>query len=369
MAGSDVGMQDMSVRRLIREHLVSVQTYDPVDPPEQLAKRAGIPEDQIVKLNGNENPRQPSENVREAVASAPFNLYPDPLQRSVRSALAEYTGMSEENIIAGAGSDELIDLLFRLFISPGDNILDCEPTFAMYGFCARVAGGTVRLAQRDELFDIDVHAVRHAIDERTKIIFVSSPNNPTGNLAAGKQIERLLETGLLVVVDEAYYEFCNSTVAHMIPYFDNLVVLRSMSKWGGLAGLRVGYGMMSRELVQHVIDIKSPYNLSVASEAALIASLQEAPTLMAEVDRIVQERGRMFDLLSTIQGVTPWPSAGNFLLCQFGPGRAGQVYDGLARRGIFVRKFGAERLQDHFRVSVGTSDQTDRLVDALKELV
>ena len=359
----------MSVRRLIRQHLVSVQTYDPVEPPELLAKRAGIPEDQIVKLNGNENPKPPPESVREAVASAPFNLYPDPLQRRVRSALAEYTGLGEENIIAGAGSDELIDLLFRLFISPGDNILDCDPTFAMYGFCARVAGGTVRLAQRDELFDIDVDAVREAIDERTKIVFVSSPNNPTGNLATTEQVVPLLETGLIVVVDEAYFEFCNTTAADMIPDYDNLVVLRSMSKWGGLAGLRVGYGLMSQELVQHVIDVKSPYNLSVTSEAALVASLKEAPALMTEVQRIVKERGRMFDLLSTIPGVTPWPSAGNFVLCQFEPGRAAEVYDGLAGRGIFVRKFGSMRLQDHFRVSVGTSDQTDRLIDALKELV
>ena len=359
----------MSVSRLIREHLVSVDTYDPVDPPELLAKRAGIPEERIVKLNGNENPRQPSSRVTQAVASAPFNIYPDPLQRRARAALSEHTGVGAESIIAGAGCDELIDLLFRLFISPGDNILDCEPTFAMYGFCARVAGGTVRMAQRDELFEIDVEAVTDAIDERTKIIFVSSPNNPTGNLASREQVERLLATGLLVVVDEAYYEFCGETAASMISDHDNLVVLRSMSKWAGLAGVRVGYGMMSPDLVNHIIDIKPPYNLSVTSEAALIASLEEAPVLMEEVDRIVGERGRMFELLAGIDGVTPWPSSGNFVLCQFPPGRSGEIYDGLAAQGIFVRKFGSERLGDHFRVSVGTPDQTDRFVEALRELV
>lgn len=359
----------MSVNKLIREHLVDVQTYDPVDPPEMLAKRAGIPADQIVKLNGNENPREPSARVKEAVAAAPFNLYPDPLQRSVRRALATYTGLDPSNIIAGAGSDELIDLLFRLFISPGDNILDCEPTFAMYGFCARVAGGEVRLAQRDEMFDVDVDAVTGAIDERTKIIFISSPNNPTGGLASQHQIEKLLETGLIVVVDEAYFEFSGATAADMVPEHENLVVLRSMSKWAGLAGLRVGYGLMSPELVQHVIDVKSPYNLSVTSEAALIASLQEAPTLMKEVNRIVAERERMSSLLSQIDGVTPWPSSGNFILCQFAPGRAGSVYEALAQKGIFVRKFGAARLQDHFRISVGTAEQTDRVIAAMREVV
>ncbi len=359
----------MSVKRLIRSHLVDVQTYDPVDPPELLAKRAGIPADQIVKLNGNENPREPSERVKEAVASASFNLYPDPLQRRVRDEIAAYAGLDRSNVIAGAGSDELIDLLFRLFISPGDNILDCDPTFAMYGFCTRVAGGEVRLVERDELFDIDVDEIKAAIDDQTKIIFISSPNNPTGNLATQEQIEQLLETGLIVVVDEAYFEFCNVTAAQMVPDHDNLVVLRSMSKWAGLAGLRVGYGMMSPDLVQHMIDVKSPYNLSVTSEAALIASLQEATTLMTEVNRIVGERDRMFGLLSDMIGVTPWPSAGNFILCQFAPGRSEPIYEALAQRGIFVRKFRSERLRDHFRVSIGTAEQTDRVVDALKELV
>jgi histidinol-phosphate aminotransferase len=359
----------MSVKKLIRSHLVDLQTYDPVDPPELLAKRAGIAADQIVKLNGNENPREPSQRVKDAVASAPFNLYPDPLQRRVRDEIAAYTGLGPENIIAGAGADELIDLLFRLFISQGDNILDCDPTFAMYGFCARVAGGEVRLAQRDELFDIDVDAINAAIDQRTKIIFISSPNNPTGNLATTEQVERLLATGLIIVVDEAYFEFCGVTAASMIKDNENLVVLRTMSKWAGLAGLRVGYGMMSPELVKHMMDIKSPYNLSVTSEAALIASLQEAPALMDHVNIIVAERDRMFGLLSKIDGVTPWPSSGNFILCQFAPGRAGDIYDGLAGQGIFVRKFGSPRLRDHFRVSVGTSEQTDKVVAALKELV
>jgi histidinol-phosphate aminotransferase len=359
----------MSVNKLIRSHLVDVTTYDPVDPPELLAKRAGIPADQIVKLNGNENPREPSQRVKDAVASASFNLYPDPLQRGARAEIAAYTGLDPSNVIAGAGSDELIDLLFRLFIAPGDNILDCDPTFAMYSFCARVADGEVRLAERDVAFDIDVNAIKSAIDERTKIIFISSPNNPTGNLASREQIEQLLATGLIVVVDEAYFEFCGVTAAAMVPDHENLVVLRSMSKWAGLAGLRVGYGLMSPELVQHIIDVKSPYNLSVTSEAALVASLQEAPALMEHVNRIVAERDRMFGLLSGMPGITPWPSSGNFILCQVEPGRAGGIYDGLAQQGIFVRKFGSPRLSEHFRVSIGTSEQTDRVIGALKELV
>ena len=357
------------IEKLIKPHLLNIKTYDPVDPPELLAQRAGIPQDQIIKLNGNENPYGGSPKAVEAVANTPLHIYPDPLQRKMRVALAEYTGMDSDHIIAGAGSDELIDLLFRLFISPGDKILDCDPTFAMYGFCARVAGGGLEMVQRDELFDIDAAAVRDAIDSNTKIIFVTSPNNPTGNLASDAQLEELLETGLLVVVDEAYFEFCNQTAGGLVPDHENLVVLRTMSKWAGLAGLRIGYGIMSPQLVQHIIDIKSPYNVNVAAEAALLASLEDAPALMENVNRIVAERDRMFSLLEALPGATPWPSFGNFILCQFAPGRAQEIYDGLASRGIFVRNFGSERLRDCFRIGVGTPDQTDTLIGAMKELI
>lgn len=225
------------------------------------------------------------------------------------------------------------------------------------------------MAPRDENFDVDIEITKNIIDERTKIIFLSSPNNPTGNMANRDQIEALLKTDLLVVVDEAYFEFCNTTVADMIPKYENLVVLRTMSKWAGLAGLRIGYGIMNPKLVNHIIDIKSPYNLSVASEAALIAALKETDSLMSEVVKIVGERERMYKLLQDIDGIHPFPSDGNFILCGFEEGKAGHVYQGLANQGIFVRKFDSPRLANHFRISVGKPDQTDRLISVIKELV
>ena len=222
---------------------------------------------------------------------------------------------------------------------------------------------------RDELFEIDLDAVKDATGPRTKMIFISSPNNPTGNLASESQVRGLLAMGLIVVVDEAYYEFCGQTVAGLIPDHENLVVLRTMSKWAGLAGLRVGYGIMSPALVKHVIDIKSPYNVNVAAEAALLASIEDAPALLEKVALITEERERMHSLLQSMPGVTPWPSYGNFILCQFPPGRAQAIYEGLAKRGIFVRNFDSERLRDCFRMSVGTPDQTDALIEAMNELV
>ena len=359
----------MDVEKLIRPHLVDIKTYAPVDPPEALAEQAGIPEDRVIKLNANENPFGASPRAVDAVANVSLHVYPDPLQRRMRQALGEYCGVDPEYVIVGAGSDELIDLLFRLFMDRGDGILDCEPTFGMYSFSARVAGAEVGLVPRDELFEIDLDAVKDAAGPRTKMIFISSPNNPTGNLASESQVRGLLATGLMVVVDEAYYEFCGQTVAGLIPEHENLVVLRTMSKWAGLAGLRVGYGIMSPGLVRHIIDIKSPYNVNVAAEAALLASIEDAPALLERVALITEERDRMHSLLESMPRVTPWPSYGNFILCQFPPGRAQAIYEGLAKRGIFVRNFDSERLRDCFRMSVGTPDQTDALIDAMNELV
>ena len=343
------------IKRLLRPHLADVQTYEAVDPPELIARRAGIPESEIVKLNGNENPYGGSPKVAAAVANAPVHIYPDPLQRKVRQALSEYTGAASEEIIAGAGSDELIDLMFRLFMEPGDKVLDFDPTFAMYGFLARIAGGETAMVQRNEVFDIDVSAAKDALDDRTKIIFLASPNNPTGNLTPREHVRELLDTGRIVVVDEAYYEFCDSTVADMVSEHENLVVLRTLSKWAGLAGLRIGYGIMNEELVQHVIDIKQPYNISVAAEAALLASLEDSQLLLDNVGKIVAERDRMTGLLDEIAGVTPWPSSGNFVLCRLESAeKAKQVFEMLAQRGIVVRMFSSERLRDFFRVAVGT---------------
>ena len=357
------------IDKLIRPHLVDVKTYGSMDPPEVLAERAGIPTDQIVKLNGNENPYGPSPKAAEAVAAVPLHVYPDPLQRSIRDSLSEYTGIGPEYLIAGAGADELIDLVFRLFISPGDRIVDCDPTFAMYGFLARVSDAEIAMAARDGRFDVDVKAIKQALDDRTKIIFITSPNNPTGNVTGRDEVLELLDTGRVVVVDEAYFEFCGKTVAGLVHDHDNLIILRTLSKWAGLAGLRFGYGIMSPKVVQHLIDIKSPYNINVAAEAAAKASLGDAAALLANVEKIVAERERIFSALDTMPGVTPWPSYGNFILCQVAPGTANEVYEGLASRGVFVRMFDSARLADCFRVAVGTQSESDAFLDALGGLV
>ena len=362
-------MKSNQIEKLINPHLSEIQSYDPVDPPDVLARKAGMPTHKIIKLNGNENPYGASPKTLNALNNLTPHVYPDPLQRKIRSALQDYTGIESSHIIAGAGSDELIDLLFRLFIKLGDNVLDCDPTFALYSFCARLAGAETRMIPRTNLFDIDVPAIKRSIDSKTKLIFLSSPNNPTGNTVSISQVLALLETDLIVVIDEAYYEFCNQSVSHLVPNHENLVVLRTLSKWAGLAGLRVGYGIMNPKIVDHLINIKPPYNVNVAAEAALLASLKDTKFLLKNVGLIIEERQRMFSLLKTFQGVKSWPSSGNYILCQFESEIANKTYQGLANQGVFVRKFDSNRLKDCFRVAIGTPAQTDVFIDVLSELM
>ena len=358
------------VKDLMLAHIRGLEPYQGVSPMEEMVQRAGIPPEKVIRLNGNENPYGPSPKVIEALGNFQnYNHYPDPDQRNLRKMLSDYLDIPAEQIVAGNGSDEIIDLLMRMFLGPGENIVIPSPTFGMYAVSAEINAGEAISVQRDENFEIDVEAMLLAITPKTKGFFVPSPNNPSGNVATESQIRALLDTGLLVVMDEAYYEFCGSTFLPLFEEYSNLVVMRTFSKWAGLAGLRIGLGVMQADLARAMFTIKPPYNVNVASEVALIASLEDQQTLLERVHRIVDERDRMIRLLKQIKGLRAWPSQANFILFQLPEGRGKEIYESLCNRGIFLRYFSAERLKDHIRVSVGLPHETDAVVDALKELL
>ena len=359
----------LDITRLFRRDLIDMLPYEAVDSPETLAEIAGIPAEKIIKLNANENPYGPSPRVQEALGRyRSYHIYPDAQQKALRSALAEYTGISSDHIMVGAGADELIDLVLRATLEPGDRVINCPPTFGMYAFSTQVNGGSLVSIPRDDEFQVDLSKVKEAIDSRTKAIFLASPNNPTGNLAPEDMVLSLLEEDILVVIDETYFEFSGHTVAPLVSEHPNLVVLRTLSKWAGLAGLRLGYGIMAPRILQLLMDIKQPYNINAAAEVALLASLKDVAYLRRNIDALVQERDRLFSRLALIQGIIPRPSLGNFLLCDISQGRATQVFQALARRGIFVRYFDTPRLRDSLRISIGKPEHTEALVAALEEI-
>lgn len=355
---------------LMLPHIRQLRSYQGVDPMEVLAQKAGIPPEKVIRLNGNENPYGPSPKVLEALGNFQhFNHYPDPEQRQLREALAKYLNVAPTRIVAGNGSDELIDMLMRMFLGPGENIIIPAPTFGMYAVCAEVCGGAAIAVPRDEDFEIDVEAVKLAIGPKTKAVFFASPNNPTGNIATEAQIRGLLDTGMLVVVDETYYEFCGQTVLPLLQEYPNLVVLRTFSKWAGLAGLRIGLGVMDPDIAQSMMSMKPPYNVNLAAEVALLASLEDQPLLLERVQAIVAERDRMMGLLQEIPGIKPWPSQANFILIRLPKGRGKEIFEDLCRRGIFLRYFGSPPLQDYVRASVGLPFENDAVAEALAELV
>ena len=356
--------------------------YSPIEPFEVLSARLGLPVEAIVKLDANENPYGPSPKARQALAELAFpHIYPDPESRALRGALANFTGAPVENLLAGAGADELIDLLLRVMLEPGERVINCPPTFGMYPFDTLLNAGQVihipRKAGFSPGFSLDMAAIRNAAQQQdARIIFVTAPNNPDGSLPSPGEIEELLSLPLLVVIDEAYIEFSSAggrlgerlSRIQSAATLDNLVVLRTFSKWAGLAGMRVGYGAFPSWLMPALWKAKQPYNINVAASAMAIASLQDLDFLAGNVARLRAERDRLYEALSAFSFLRPSPSQANFILCQVVGRPALQLKEELARQGILVRYYNNALLQDYIRVSVGRPQDTQALLGALRAL-
>ncbi|MFW6150017.1 MAG: histidinol-phosphate transaminase [Chloroflexota bacterium] len=366
-------MQTDAVLRLIRPGLDAFKGYAAIEPVDVLEKRLG---GKVTKLDGNENPYGCSPKVHGALRGFPYyHIYPDPAHRQLREGLSVYTGFAADHIVCGNGSDELIDLVLRLFLEPGDEVINCPPTFGMYPFCTELCGGKLRDVWRREDYSVDIPGIRRALTERTKVIIVASPNNPTGTTVMREEVAELLETGSVVVVDEAYCEFSGTTVADMVMEHPNLVVLRTFSKWAGLAGLRVGYGIVPVELANLLMKIKPPYNVNVAAQVAVLASLEDLEDLQARIGMLVEEREKLFSELKAVDWLVPYPSRANFVLCRVKPPSGGgygrtarEVWQTLQARGVFVRYYESPGLENCLRVSAGRPEDTETLLHALREL-
>ncbi len=356
------------IQDMVRRHYRDLVPYTPIVPTGVLSKAEGLSETEIIKLDGNENLYGPSPKALQAIRSFDsYHIYPDPVHRALRAKLADYVGVPAEHIIAGNGSDEIIDLLMRLFLDPGDIVINCPPSFGMYPFNTQVCAGTLAEITRKLDFTLDIQQIiRQAEDTRAKLIFLTSPNNPTGNLLSAGELQAVLDTGIVVVVDEAYQEFASSqSFVKLAPQHENLVVLRTFSKWAGLAGLRVGYGVLSAELVRILDEIKPPYNVNVAALVAAEASLDDRETLLQRVKLMVQERERLFEKLKSVPYLEPIPSEANFILCRVKGRESAEVKSVLERQGIFIKRVVGPLLDNAVRISVGKPEHTDALMAAL----
>ncbi|VAI59951.1 unnamed protein product [Triticum turgidum subsp. durum] len=369
---SGEGRRRQASRVSFRPMASATPVEEPILPFEVLSARLGRKPEDIIKLDANENPYGPPPEVAAALGNLKFPyVYPDPESRHLRAALAEDSGLETEHILVGCGADELIDLIMRCVLEPGDKIVDCPPTFTMYEFDASVNAALVIKVPRLPDFSLDIaNIVKMVEQEKPKCIFLTSPNNPDGSVINDEDLLKILDLPVLVVLDEAYVEF-SSLQSRMtwVKKHDNLIVLRTFSKRAGLAGLRVGYGAFPLSIIEYLWRAKQPYNVSVAAEVSACAALQNPVYLESVKNLLLQERERLYNLLKGIPYLKPFPSHANFILCEVTSGKdAKKIKEDLAKMGVMIRHYDKKELKGYIRISVGKPEHTDALMEGFKAL-
>ncbi len=351
------------VRPAIRE----TPTYVPARMPENRSGRA-------IKLDMNESPYGPSPKTIAALRDfAATHRYPGFEQAELRDALAAYTGKPADQIICGAGLDDVFTTFMHTIIDPGDQVIISEPTFGVYrSLVALSAGETVNVPLTSD-FQLDVEAILAAVTDRTKAIVICNPNNPTGNSLSGADITTIVEGApCLVAIDEAYSEFAGRSLIDLIDDHANVSIFRTMSKFAGLAGMRVGYGVFRPELMPSLNASAPPfYNISIPSGIAAIASLNDLDALQEIIDTIVADRDALAARLAELPGVVPLDSDTNFLLMRLPVKSGADVVSQLAERGVFVRAFPRPDLgiADCLRVTIGLPEENDIFFEELADIL
>lgn len=313
-----------------------------------------------VFLDANENPY-----------NAPFNRYPDPLQWKVKEQIAIQKGIKQESIFLGNGSDEPIDLLIRAFCEPAvDNVVSIDPSYGMYEVAANVNNVEFRKVKLDSQFDLDIEAVLSAIDEQTKVVFFCSPNNPTGNSLTRARLYQILKTFQgIVVIDEAYIDFSSEpSFLSELEQFPNLVVLQTMSKAWGAAGIRMGMAFASLEIITILNKIKYPYNVNILTQKQALVMLESKAEMERQLRSILAERSRLQEALPQLSCVRKlYPTDANFILTEVTDANA--IYKQLVKQGIIVRnRTNVTMCQGCLRITVGTPAENTALLEALKKM-
>lgn len=368
---------------LERPQIKSFVPYLPGKSLESVRRERGLKT--IIKLASNENGLGPSPKALQAMARVGKNAfrYPDGPSTSLRMALAKQAGVAVDHVIVGAGSDELIELLGKTFLNPGDSIVVSDHAFIRYRMAAELMGADVITVPMRHLTH-DLAAMSRAIRPDTKLLFIANPNNPTGTYNTSAELEGLLRevqqlnaaraVPVLVVVDEAYYEYARAlqkdypdTLA-LEKIYPHLLVLRTFSKAHALAGLRIGYGYGNPDVIRAIDRVRPPFNLNTAGQAAAEASLADKAHMRKSISLIVSERKKIMPKLAKL-GLPAVPGLGNFFLLDVSPRRGPEVFERLLDRGIIVRSMDEYGFPNHIRVTYGLPAENRAFLKALEEVV
>ena len=331
-------------------------------------------EEKIVKMNLNENFAMPNETIEklllDACRSIDVRAYPPPRGSLAIKAISSFLGFSESEVSVANGADEIMDLLMKVFVRKGSKVMVVEPSFLMYTFFAQLYGGSPVPVMLRPDFRLDVDAVLKKADKDTRLLFVCSPNNPTGNQFREADIKRLLqEFKGVVVVDEAYADFAPYSVINWVRDYDNLVVLRSFSKAFGLAGLRLGYLVSNASIVEYVQRVVGPFNVNSVTQQTIALALEKWSYFEKQINWVVNEREWLMNNLRQIDGVTPYPSDANFILFKVTKANLASaiVTERMENRNVLVKDRGhLPLLENCIRVTVGTRNMNETFLSALK---
>jgi histidinol-phosphate aminotransferase len=356
-----------------RKELMQMKPYSPGKPIWEVQRELGL--ERVVKLASNENPLGPSPKAVAAMQAALTDLhrYPDAQSVQLKQSIASHYELSAEQVIVTNGGDELITLLSETFLDAEDEIIVPGPTFSEYEFGAKLMGAKVIVAPLREDLQYDPEAILAAVTERTKMVYLCSPNNPTGTILSKKELQYILDSlpkRVLVVLDAAYSHFVSvdlySDGIEFVRAGYPLVVLKTFSKIYGLAGIRVGFGAAPQAIIQNILQVKEPFNVNALAQAAAIAAIGDEEHVARSRSLVAEERQRLYAAFRDL-GLSYTESMSNFVLVEVGE-QSESIYEQLMGRGIIVRLAKAWGLNSHLRISIGTPEENELLIAALLDI-
>jgi histidinol-phosphate aminotransferase len=367
-------------KRAIKEAIADAEKlskYDVGETIKGLASRINVKDSEILKLNSNENLFIPLDFLRnilsQVIDEIDPRIYPRDEAKYLKNALSKRLNVSPEEIVIGAGSDQIIDLVCRMFLRRGYEALSIAPTFVIYEHCVKIQGAEYKSVPLKDDFSLNVEALLSSVTPKTRVIFICSPNNPTANQFSRKEILSIAEDfDGLVAVDEAYADFAGATIIDLAKEFENLMVFRTFSKVFGLAGLRVGYAVTNRDLANIINEkFQMPYPVSLTALKVATKLLEENfEFIERKIFELLAERSRLIDALNNMRGVRAFPSKTNFVLFQTLNVDSSAVYGALLERGIIVRNVGQVLgFRNCLRVTVAPAQMMKRFIKELREVL